>query len=38
MSERDRVPRWVLWLGLSLAFAWLLYALRGVLALSLIHI
>jgi predicted PurR-regulated permease PerM len=32
MSERDRVPRWVLWLGLSVAFAWLLYALRGVLA------
>lgn len=32
MSERDRVPRWVLWLGLSLAFAWLLYALRSVLA------
>lgn len=32
MSERDRVPRWFLWLGLSLAFAWLLYALRSVLA------
>jgi predicted PurR-regulated permease PerM len=32
MSERDKVPRWVLWLGVSLAIGWLLYALRGVLA------
>jgi len=32
MSERDRLPRWVLWLGLALAGAWLLYTLRGVLA------
>lgn len=32
MSERDKVPRWVLWLGVSLALGWLLYALRGVLA------
>ena len=32
MSERDRLPRWVLWLGVALASAWLLYTLRGVLA------
>ncbi len=32
MSERDRMPRWILWLGVSAGFAWLLYALRGVLA------
>jgi predicted PurR-regulated permease PerM len=32
MSERDKVPRWVLWLGVSLAIGWLFYALRGVLA------
>ncbi len=32
MSERDRAPRWVLWLGVSLAVAWLLFTLRGVLA------
>ncbi len=32
MSERDKVPRWVLWLGVSLAMGWLLYTLRGVLA------
>ncbi len=32
MSERDMVPRWVLWLGVSLAFGWLLFTLRGVLA------
>jgi len=32
MSERDKIPRWVLWLGVSLAIGWLLYALRGVLA------
>ncbi len=32
MSERDRAPRWVLWLGVSLAFGWLLFTLRGVLA------
>lgn len=32
MSERDRLPRWVLTLGLALAGAWFLYTLRGVLA------
>jgi predicted PurR-regulated permease PerM len=32
MSERDKLPRWVLWIGLSAAGAWLLYTLRGVLA------
>jgi predicted PurR-regulated permease PerM len=32
MSEHDKVPRWVLWLGVSVLTAWLLYALRGVLA------
>ena len=32
MSERDKVPRWVLWLGISVATGWLLYTLRGVLA------
>ncbi|MBW1905523.1 MAG: hypothetical protein JRJ24_09490, partial [Deltaproteobacteria bacterium] len=32
MSERDRVPRWVLWIGISVATGWLLYTLRGVLA------
>jgi predicted PurR-regulated permease PerM len=32
MSERDKVPRWVLWFGVSLATGWLLYTLRGVLA------
>lgn len=32
MSERDKLPRWVLWLGLALAGGWLLYTLRGVLA------
>jgi len=32
MSERDKIPRWVLRLGVSLAVGWLLYALRGVLA------
>ena len=32
MSERDRLPRWVLWLSLTIASAWLLYTLRGVLA------
>ena len=32
MSERDKVPRWVLWLGVTVAAGWLLYALRGVLA------
>jgi predicted PurR-regulated permease PerM len=31
MSERDRAPRWVLWLGVSLAVGWLLFTLRGVL-------
>ncbi len=32
MTERDKLPRWVLWVGLSLVGAWLLYTLRGVLA------
>jgi predicted PurR-regulated permease PerM len=32
MSDRDKPPRWVLWFGISLAVAWLLYTLRGVLA------
>ncbi len=32
MSERDKVPRWVLWLGVSLAVGWLLFTLRAVLA------
>lgn len=32
MSDRDKVPRWVLWLGVSVATGWLLYTLRGVLA------
>ena len=32
MSERDKAPRWVLWLGVSLAVGWLLFTLRGVLA------
>ena len=32
MSERDKLPRWVLWLGLAFAGAWLLFTLRGVLA------
>ena len=32
MSERDKVPRWVLWLGVAVATGWLLYTLRGVLA------
>jgi predicted PurR-regulated permease PerM len=32
MSERDRLPRWILTLGLAFAGAWLLYTLRGVLA------
>ncbi len=32
MSERDRIPRWVLWLGASFLVGWLLYTLRGVLA------
>ena len=32
MSERDKVPRWVLWLGVSSPSGWLLYTLRGVLA------
>ena len=32
MSERDRMPRWIFWLGVSVGAAWLLYALRGVLA------
>lgn len=31
MSERDKVPRWILWLGVSVALGWLLYTLRGVL-------
>ena len=32
MSERDKAPRWLVWLGLSVAVAWLLYTLRAVLA------
>ncbi|MBT8468771.1 MAG: AI-2E family transporter [Deltaproteobacteria bacterium] len=32
MSERDKAPRWVLWLGASFAVGWLLFTLRGVLA------
>jgi predicted PurR-regulated permease PerM len=32
MSDRDKVPRWILWLGVSIAMGWLLYTLRGVLA------
>jgi len=32
MSDRDKVPRWVLLLGVSVATGWLLYMLRGVLA------
>lgn len=32
MSERDKAPRWVLWLGVSLVIGWLLFTLRGVLA------
>ncbi len=32
MSERDKLPRWVFWLGLAFAGTWLLYTLRGVLA------
>ena len=32
MSERDKAPRWVLWLGVSLAVGWLLFTLRSVLA------
>jgi predicted PurR-regulated permease PerM len=32
MSDRDKLPRWVLWLSLTIASAWLLYTLRGVLA------
>ena len=32
MSERDRLPRWVLTVGLTIAGGWLLYTLRGVLA------
>jgi len=32
MSERDRLPRWVLTVGLAVGGAWFLYTLRGVLA------
>ena len=32
MSERDKAPRWIVWLGVSLAVGWLLFTLRGVLA------
>ena len=32
MSERDSLPRWVLWVGLAFAGAWLLYTLRSVFA------
>ncbi|MDH3622352.1 MAG: AI-2E family transporter [Myxococcales bacterium] len=32
MTDRDSVPRWLLWLTASVATGWLLYTLRGVLA------
>ncbi|MDH3200074.1 MAG: AI-2E family transporter [Myxococcales bacterium] len=32
MTDRDSVPRWLLWLTASVAAGWLLYTLRGVLA------
>ncbi len=32
MSDRDQMPRWLLWLGGLALAGWLLYALRGVLA------
>jgi predicted PurR-regulated permease PerM len=32
MPERDKIPGWIVWLGVSLGIGWLLYALRGVLA------
>jgi len=32
MSDRDKVPRWVLSAGIAISIGWLLYALRGVLA------
>ncbi len=32
MSDRESVPRWVLWLIASVGAGWLLYTLRGVLA------
>ncbi len=32
MSEGDKVPRWLLWFGVSIAVGWLFYTLRGVLA------
>jgi predicted PurR-regulated permease PerM len=32
MSDRDSVPRWVLWLVVLVGAGWLLYTLRGVLA------
>lgn len=32
MLERDKAPRWVVWLGASITVGWLLYTLRGVLA------
>lgn len=32
MTDRDSLPRWVLWLIASVAGGWLLYTLRGVLA------
>ncbi|MDH3728627.1 MAG: AI-2E family transporter, partial [Myxococcales bacterium] len=32
MSDRDSVPRWVLWVIASVVAGWLLYTLRGVLA------
>ncbi|MGB8329734.1 MAG: AI-2E family transporter [Polyangiales bacterium] len=32
MSERDKVPRWLLWLGIVAVIGWMLYILRGVLA------
>ncbi len=32
MTDRDSLPRWVIWLIASVAGGWLLYTLRGVLA------
>ena len=32
MSERDKLPRWIAYVGLAAVTGWLLYVLRGVLA------
>jgi predicted PurR-regulated permease PerM len=32
MSDRDKVPRWVLSAGIAISIGWLLFTLRGVLA------